>query len=43
LETIHLATVFMWRERMGELKMVVTHEAALGVAARSLGFYVRGV
>lgn len=43
LGAIHLATALMWRERIGELSIIATHDAALGLAARSFGFSVRGV
>jgi predicted nucleic acid-binding protein len=43
LDAIHLATALIWRERMGPLPMMATHDSALGLAARSFGFDVRGV
>lgn len=42
LDALHLATALIWRERMGALSMVATHDAALGLAARAFGFDVRG-
>jgi predicted nucleic acid-binding protein len=42
LDAIHLATALIWRERVGPLPMVVTHDSALGLAARAFGFEVRG-
>ena len=42
LNAIHLATALVWRERVGELPTVATHDAALGLAARAFGFEVRG-
>ena len=42
LDAIHLATALVWRERTGPLA-VATHDSALGVAARTFGFDVRGV
>jgi hypothetical protein len=42
LGAIHLATALIWRERMGALPEVATHDAALGAAARAFGFDVRG-
>jgi predicted nucleic acid-binding protein len=42
LDAIHLATALIWRERVGALPEVVTHDAALGAAARAFGFDVRG-
>lgn len=43
LDAIHLATALTWRERMGPLPVVATHDSALGLAARAFGFDVRGV
>jgi predicted nucleic acid-binding protein len=43
LDAIHLATALIWRERMGALSTMATHDGALGLAARSFGFDVRGV
>jgi predicted nucleic acid-binding protein len=43
LDAIHLATALIWREHMGALPTVATHDSALGVAARAFGFDVRGV
>lgn len=43
LDAIHLATALLWRERMSPLSVVATHDAALGLAARSYGFDVLGV
>ena len=43
LAAIHLATALIWRERMGELPTMATHDSALGLAARTFGFDVRGV
>lgn len=42
LDAIHLATALVWRERVGELPTMATHDAALGLAARAFGFDVRG-
>jgi predicted nucleic acid-binding protein len=42
LDAIHLATALIWRERVGALPEVVTHDAALGAAARAFGFDIRG-
>lgn len=41
-DAIHLATALIWRERVGALPGMVTHDAALGAAARAFGFDVRG-
>jgi predicted nucleic acid-binding protein len=43
LDAIHLATALLWRERIGPLVTIATHDSALGVAARTFGFDVRGV
>jgi predicted nucleic acid-binding protein len=43
LDAIHLATALLWRERQGPLATIATHYSALGVAARTFGFDVRGV
>ena len=43
LDAIHLATALIWRERMGELPTMATHDSALGLAARAFGFDVRGL
>jgi predicted nucleic acid-binding protein len=42
LDAIHLATALIWRDRLGPLPQMVTHDAALGAAARAFGFDVRG-
>jgi predicted nucleic acid-binding protein len=42
LDAIHLATALIWRDRVGPLPQMVTHDAALGTAARAFGFDVRG-
>lgn len=43
LDALHLATALIWRDRMGPLPLVATHDTALGVAARAFGFEVRGL
>jgi predicted nucleic acid-binding protein len=43
LDAVHLATALIWRERMGALPTMATHDAALGLAARTFGFDVRGI
>ena len=43
LDAIHLATALIWRERMGGLPLMATHDSALGLAARTFGFDVRGI
>ena len=40
-DAIHLATALIWRERLGLLPQLATHDAALGAAARAFGFDVR--
>jgi predicted nucleic acid-binding protein len=42
LDAIHLATALIWRDRVGPLPQMLTHDAALGAAARAFGFDVRG-
>lgn len=42
LDALHLATALIWRERMGPLSQVATHDSVLGLAARAFGFDVRG-
>lgn len=42
LDAVHLATALIWRDRMGELPTIATHDAALGLAARTFGFDVVG-
>lgn len=43
LDAIHLASALLWRDRIGPLPQLVTHNAALGAAARGFGFDVRGI
>jgi predicted nucleic acid-binding protein len=43
LDAIHLATALVWRDRMGPVATLATHDAALGLAARAFGFGVTGV
>ena len=43
VDALHLATALVWRERVGALGVVVTHDTALGLAARTFGFDVRGI
>jgi predicted nucleic acid-binding protein len=43
LDAVHLATALLWRDRIGPLPQLVTHDAALGAAARGFGFDVRGI
>jgi predicted nucleic acid-binding protein len=43
LDALHLATALIWRDRMGPLPTLATHDTALGFAARAFGFDVRGI
>ncbi|MGH9408760.1 MAG: type II toxin-antitoxin system VapC family toxin [Vicinamibacterales bacterium] len=43
LDAIHLATALIWRDRVGPLTEMATHDTALGAAARAFGFEVRGL
>jgi predicted nucleic acid-binding protein len=43
LDAIHLATALIWRERVGALPQMATHDSTLGTAARIFGFEVRGI
>ena len=40
---VALRTALIWRDRMGPLSQIATHDTALGAAARAFGFDVRGV
>jgi predicted nucleic acid-binding protein len=42
LDAVHLATALIWRERMSALAVIATHDAALGLAARTFGFDILG-
>lgn len=42
LDAIHLSTALIWRDRMGSLPEMATHDTTLGAAARGFGFHVRG-
>jgi predicted nucleic acid-binding protein len=42
LDAVHLGTALIWRDRMGPLPEMATHDTALGEAARTFGFAVRG-
>jgi predicted nucleic acid-binding protein len=42
LDAVHLATALIWRDRMGPLPALATHDAVLGSAARAFGFEVIG-
>jgi predicted nucleic acid-binding protein len=43
LDALHLATALIWRDRIGPLPLMATHDSALGLAARAFGFDVRGI
>ena len=43
LDALHLATALIWRDRMGSLPTMATHDTALGLAAQAFGFDVRGI
>ena len=43
LDALHLATALVWRDRIGTLPAMATHDTALAAAARAFGFDVRGV
>jgi predicted nucleic acid-binding protein len=43
LDAMHLATALVWRDRVSPLAVVATHDAALGLAARTFGFDVIGL
>lgn len=42
LDAIHLATALIWRDRVGPLPEMATHDTSLATAARAFGFDVRG-
>lgn len=42
LDALHLATALIWRDRLGALPALATHDTALGSAARAYGFDVLG-
>ena len=43
LDAIHLATALLWHEQTEADLVLATHDAALGLAARSVGFRVVGL
>jgi predicted nucleic acid-binding protein len=43
LDALHLATALIWRDRMGSLPTMATHDTALGLAAQAFGFDVHGI
>ena len=42
LDAMHLSTALIWRDRMGPLRALATHDSALASAARAFGFDVLG-
>jgi predicted nucleic acid-binding protein len=42
LDALHLATALVWRDRMGQVLVVATHDRDLALAARSFGIEVLG-
>lgn len=42
-DSLHLATALIWRDRMGSLPTLATHDTVLGLAARAFGFEVHGI
>jgi predicted nucleic acid-binding protein len=42
LDALHLASALIWRDRIGPLPEMATHDSVLGSAARAFGFAVRG-
>jgi predicted nucleic acid-binding protein len=43
LDALHLATALIWRDRIGSLPTMATHDTALGLAGQAFGFDVRGI
>jgi predicted nucleic acid-binding protein len=43
LDALHLATALLWRDRMGPLQTLATHDTVLGQAAQAYGFDVQGI
>jgi len=42
LDAMHLATALVWRDRMGQELVMMTHDGALATAARAFGIEVTG-
>lgn len=42
LDAIHLASALLWRDAMGIIPVLATHDAALGLAAQAHGLIVLG-
>jgi predicted nucleic acid-binding protein len=43
LDAMHLATALIWRDRVGPLSAIATHDSMLGTAALAFGFDVLGI
>lgn len=43
LDALHLATALIWRDRVGALPAMATHDTMLGTAALAFGFDVVGL
>ena len=43
LDALHLATALIWRDRLGPLPAMATHDTVLGTAALAFGFDVLGI
>jgi predicted nucleic acid-binding protein len=43
LDAMHLATALTWRDRVGPLPAMATHDTMLGTAALAFGFEVLGI
>ena len=43
LDAMHLATALIWRDRVGALPALATHDSMLGTAALAFGFAVLGI
>jgi predicted nucleic acid-binding protein len=43
LDAMHLATALIWRDRVGPLPAIATHDSVLGTAALAFGFDVLGI
>jgi predicted nucleic acid-binding protein len=43
LDAMHLATALVWRDRVGPLPAIATHDSMLGTAALAFGFDVLGI
>ena len=43
LDALHLATALIWRDRVGPLPVMATHDTMLGTAGLAFGFDVLGI